>query len=74
MKPTTAYGLGALGFIICAAIGVYYLIPMSTAHILSSHGPHYSDTKHAIVFFGLAIICLIAARFMANSRSPRTRV
>lgn len=68
MKPVTAYLLGALGFIVCAAIGAYYLIPMNTAHFLSSHGAHYSDTKHAIVFFALAIICVIAARFAANSK------
>jgi hypothetical protein len=70
MKPATAWMLGILGFVVCAAIGVYYLIPMSTAHILSSHGANYSDTKHALVFFGLGIICVIAARFIANgSRS-----
>lgn len=69
MKASVAYLLGGIGFVICLAIGVYYLIPMSTAHIFSSHGPHYSDTKHAIVFFGLAIVCLIAARFAANTRA-----
>ena len=71
MKPALAYLLGAIGFVVCAAIGVYYLIPMNTAHFLSSHGAHYSDTKHAIVFFVLAVICLIAARFGANSGKAR---
>ncbi len=71
MKPATAWILGALGFVICAAIGIYYLIPLSTEHILSSHGAHYSDTKHALVFFGLAVVCLIAARFAANSGRSR---
>jgi len=73
MKPATAYLLGAIGFLVCLAIGVYYLIPMSTAHFLSSHGPHYSDTKHAIVFFGLAVVCAIAARFVANSAAGGQR-
>lgn len=70
MKPATAWLLGAIGFVVCVAIGIYYLIPLPVAHILSSHGPHYSDTKHAIAFFGLGIFCLIAARFVsATSRS-----
>jgi hypothetical protein len=67
VKPATAWIAGVIGFVICAAIAIYYLIPLSTAHILSSHGAHYSDTKHALVFFGLAIVCLIAGRFIANS-------
>lgn len=66
MKPVTAYLLGALGFLVCAAIGIYYLIPLSVAHVLSSHGPHFSETKHALVFFALAVVCLVAARFGAN--------
>lgn len=69
MKP--AYLVGGLLFVVCAAIGVYYLIPMSTAHLFSSHGPNYSDTKHAIVFFGLAIVSLIGARFAANASSAK---
>jgi hypothetical protein len=71
MKPVTAYLLGALGFLVCAAIGVYYLIPLSVAHVLSSHGAHYSETKHALVFFALAVVCLVAARFAANVRALR---
>lgn len=71
MKPATAYLLGVIGFIVCAAIGVYYIIPMSTQHFLSSHGANYSDTKHAIVFFALAVVCLIAARFVANASKAR---
>lgn len=69
MKPATAYLLGAIGFVVCLAIGIYYIIPLSTAHILSGHSAHYSDTKHALVFFVLAVICLIAARFVANARA-----
>jgi len=68
VKASTAYLLGGIGFIICVAIGVYYIIPMSTAHFLSSHGPNYSDTKHALVFFVLAVVCLVAARFAANAK------
>ena len=69
MKPTLAYGLGAAGFLICLAIGIYYIIPLSTAHVFSDHGANYSDTKHALVFFALAIVCLIAARFVANAKA-----
>ena len=73
MKPATAYLVGAIGFLLCVGIGVYYLVPLSTAHFLSSHGAHYSDTKHAIVFFGLAVVCVIAARFAANSKAGAQR-
>lgn len=69
LKPSTAYLLGAIGFLLCVGIGIYYLVPMSTAHFMSSHGPHYSDTKHAIVFFGLAVVCLVGARFAANMKA-----
>lgn len=67
MKPATAYLLGAIGFVVCLAIGIYYIVPMSAAHILSSHGANYSDTKHALVFFALALVSLVAARFAANA-------
>jgi hypothetical protein len=67
MKPTTAYLLGAIGFLVCLAIGIYYIIPLSTPHLFSSHGANYSDTKHALVFFALAVICAVAARFLANA-------
>ncbi len=69
MKPAVAYGLGAVGFLVCLAVGIYYIVPMSTAHFLSDHGPNYSDTKHALVFFALAAVCLIAARFAANAKA-----
>jgi hypothetical protein len=69
MKPATAYLLGGLGFLLCVAIGIYYWIPMSSPHFLSSHGANYSDVKHALVFFGLAVVCLVGARFAANARA-----
>lgn len=69
MKPATAYLLGAIGFVICLAIAIYYIIPMSAPHLFSGHGANYSDTKHALVFFVLAIVCLIAARFAANMKA-----
>ena len=70
MKPTTVWILGAIGFILCVAIGIYYLVPLPSEHLFSSHGPNYSDTKHAIAFFGLGVFCLIAARVVsATSRS-----
>ncbi len=71
MKP--AYIIGALLFVIFAAIGVYYIIPMPTEHLFTTHGPNYSDKTHAIVFFGLAVISLIGARFVANSSSTSSR-
>ncbi len=65
MKP--AYLLGGLLFVVFVAIGVYYMIPISgQSHFLGST-VGVADTKHALVFFALAIVSLIGARFVANS-------
>jgi hypothetical protein len=64
MKP--AMLLGILLFVVFAAIGVYYLIPMSTAHILASN-PNTSDVKHALLAFALAIISIVGGRIVAGS-------
>lgn len=66
MKP--AYLIGGLIFLICAAIGVYYLIPAGPGqhHIFASK-INESDPTHAIAFFVVGIVVLIGARFVANS-------
>lgn len=67
MKSSTAYLLGGLIAIIGVAIGIYYLIPIPNAtHFLASK-VGAADVKHALVFFGLAVIALIGARFAANT-------
>lgn len=67
MKPSTAYLIGGIIFIVCVAIGIYYLIP-GINHILADP-PQEQHIKHSIVFFALAIAALIGARFAANSRA-----
>jgi ABC-type branched-subunit amino acid transport system permease subunit len=69
MKPTTAYLLGGLIALICVAIGVYYLIPISNGtHFLASK-VDTSDVKHSLVFFGVAMVAMIGARFVANTKT-----
>ena len=65
MKSSTAYFIGGVIALVCVAIGVYYLIPSTTPHIFGH--ANVADTKHSIVFFGLAVVSLIGARFAANS-------
>jgi hypothetical protein len=67
MKPSTAYLLGGIVFVVCVAIGIYYLIP-GINHVLADP-PTASHLKHSLVFFALGIISLIGARFAANSKS-----
>ncbi len=65
MKP--AYLVGGLVFVACVAIAIYYLIPIpGQAHILASV-PGKRDVTHAIAFFVVGVVALLAARFMANS-------
>lgn len=67
MKPSAAYLIGGIVFVVCVAIGVYYLIP-GINHVLADP-PTASHIKHSLVFFGLAIVALIGARFAANSKA-----
>jgi hypothetical protein len=64
-----AYTLGALAAAICVAIGVYYLV-VGPYKLLVSDDPHGQHIKHALVFFALAVVSLIAARFVANAGKP----
>ena len=58
---------------VCVALGVYYLIP-GINHVLTFNG-HPMDTqlKHALLFFGLAVIGLIASRFVVSSKTTKAR-
>ena len=64
MKPI--FLLGIVLAVILAAIGVYYLIPVSGAHLFATK-IHASDVKHAALFFVLAILAIIGGRFAANA-------
>jgi hypothetical protein len=69
MKP--AYLIGGLIFVVCAAIGIYYLIPLKgQAHILATV-PDKVDVTHAVAFFVVGIVALIGARFVANSSGSK---
>lgn len=71
MKAQTAYILGGLVFVVCAAIGVYYLIPNPNGtHFLASK-VNAADPTHAVAFFALGIVALIAARFLANASASK---
>ena len=50
---------------LAALIGVYYLIP-NVYHVLAADPmvPHY---KHAIVFFALAVVLVVAGRFVRSN-------
>lgn len=67
MKASSAYLLGALAFIVCVGIGVYYLVP-GINHVLVSDHPLDAHIKHALVFFALALVSLAGSRFVANAR------
>jgi hypothetical protein len=50
----------------CAGIGVYYLIP-GIYHVLLlsvSGNPYTYHLKHALIFFGLAVLAMLAVRFV----------
>jgi D-alanyl-lipoteichoic acid acyltransferase DltB (MBOAT superfamily) len=52
--------------IICAGIGVYYLIP-GIYHILLfsiSGNPYSYHLKHALIFFALSVVALISVRYV----------
>jgi hypothetical protein len=53
--------------VVCVALGIYYLIP-GINHVLADP-PNAQHIKHSIVFFALAIVALIGARFAANSKA-----
>jgi hypothetical protein len=53
--------------VICVAIAVFYLVPGPT-HPFVSDDPTGSHVKHALLFFGLAALGLVWARFAANAR------
>jgi len=52
--------------IACAGIGVYYLIP-GIYHVLLfsiSGNPYHYHLKHALIFFAVSVLALIAVRYV----------
>lgn len=58
--------------VICVAIGVFYLVP-GPSHPFVSEDPTGQHLKHALLFFGLAALALLWARFAANARHRADR-
>ena len=63
-----AYLVGGLVCLLCLAIGTYYLLP-GINHLLVFERPTDRHVKHALVFFALAVVALVGARFAANADS-----
>lgn len=53
---------------VCLLLEVYYLVPGIWHPFTFSSSPTDAHLKHALLFFGLAILGLIATRFVAKSR------
>lgn len=53
--------------VICAALGVFYLIPGPYHPLTFSGTPESSHKTHAIVLFAVAIFAIIGSRFARSS-------
>ncbi len=53
--------------VVCVALGIFYLIPGPTHPLTFSGTPTGSHKTHAIVFFALAVLAVIASRFTRSS-------
>jgi len=68
MRGSTAFWVVIILAVICALLGVYYLVP-GVYHVatLSCNGDltciDGPQPKHVILFFALAVVLLIASRF-----------
>jgi hypothetical protein len=61
-----AWVIGGALAVIFVALAIYYLIP-HIYHPFTFSTPTNSHVTHAIVFFVLAVVSLIGARFAANT-------
>ena len=52
---------------LCVALGIYYLIPNVWKPLADPATAVH--VKHALLFFGLAVLGAVASRFVLNSRS-----
>lgn len=70
LSPAVTYGLSALVSLTFIGIGIYYLLPGSLHlfKVLVFDDPYGVHLKHALVFFGLALLSPIAARFVVNGQ------
>jgi hypothetical protein len=70
MSVTTRFWLFIVAAIVCAGVAVYYLIP-NIYHPFTFSPPNESHPTHALAFFALTIVALLAARFVRSS--PRAQ-
>ena len=54
---------------ICVLVAIFYLIP-GPSHPFVTDDPTGSHIKHSLLFFGLAVLGLIWARFASNAGRP----
>ena len=57
MKNPALFYLAILVAIISVALGVFFLVP-NINHIITTSQTH---VKHALAFFGLAVVCILIA-------------
>jgi hypothetical protein len=69
MKPAMLIGIAA--FVVCVAIGIYYLIPIPNGTHIFASKVDKPDPTHAIAFFVVGIIAVIAGRFASNASSSK---
>lgn len=55
--------------VLCVLIAVFYLVPGPT-HPFVSDDPTGAHVKHALLFFGLAALSVIWARFARSAPTP----
>jgi len=70
MNATARFWLLIAAAVVCAGVAVYYLIP-GIYHPFTFSPPNESHHTHALAFFALAIVALLAARFVRSS--PRAQ-
>jgi hypothetical protein len=73
MAPRQRVLLLVVAAMICIGIGVYYLIP-GVYHVLTFDGsPTDARTKHALLFFGLALLGFLGAWMLSGSKASRAK-
>ena len=75
MRSLGMFIIVVLVAIACAGIGVYYLVP-GIDHILIfsvSGNPRAYHLKHALLFFGLAVLAMLALRYVQPLPVEKTK-